>query len=480
MGGHIVLPKLIQGGLGVAISCWQLAKAVSQLGQLGVVAGTGLNGILARRLMDGDPDGLMRRALGTLPLTESVQTILDHCYIPGGKGPGKPYRSLPRHSINPPRFLDQLTVLATYVEITLAKEGHTGIVGMNLLEKGQMPIIASLYGAMLAGVDYILMGAGVPMQVAAILDKLANHEPVSYRLDVHGAAPEDDFRIHLDPEAVFPGIASLFGPLKRPKFLPIISAVVLGQAMLKRCGSVIDGFVIEGPTAGGHNAPPRGPLTLNDRGEPLYGPRDVVDLVKMKTLGVPFWLAGGFGNAAQVQNALDSGAAGVQVGTAFHLCEESALESGLKARMLQQVLDGKADVLTSPTASPTGFPFKVALVPGTISDRDLYDARPRICDLGFLRTVYKKENGSLGYRCAAEPVDDYIRKGGTEAETVGRTCLCNHLLATAGYPQIQKGGYLELPSVTSGDDLSNIVQFIKPGQCTYTAADVVHRLLGDG
>lgn len=475
-----MLPKLIQGGLGVAISCWGLAKAVSQLGQLGVVAGTGLNGILARRLMDGDPDGLMRRALATFPLSDPVQAILDHYYIPGGKGLGKPYRTLPVHSINPPRILDKLTVLATYTEIYLAKEGHNGIIGINLLEKGQMPIIASLYGAMLAGVDYVLMGAGVPMQVAAILDKLANHERVSYRLDVHGVGPDDDFRIHLDPEAIFPGITSLCGPLKRPKFLPIISAVVLGQALLKRSGSVIDGFVIEGPTAGGHNAPPRGPLTLNDRGEPIYGSRDEVDLVKMKTLGVPFWLAGGFGTAAQVNNALDLGAAGVQVGTAFQLCEESALEPGLKARMLQQVLAGKAQVLTSATASPTGFPFKVALVPGTISDRDLYDARPRICDLGFLRSVYKKEDGSLGYRCAAEPVADYIKKGGTEAETVGRTCLCNHLLATAGYPQIQKGGYIELPEVTSGDDLPNIVEFIKLGQRTYTAADVVHRLLEDG
>ncbi|MHB1356178.1 MAG: nitronate monooxygenase [Anaerolineae bacterium] len=474
-----MVPKLIQGGLGVAISCWGLARAVAQMGQLGVVAGTGLNGILARRLMDGDPDGLMRRVLANMPLTEAVQAVLDHYYIPGGKGAGKPYRSVPMHSITPAKILDQLTVLGTYVEITLAKEGHDGLIGMNLLEKGQMPIIAALYGAMLAGVDYIVMGAGVPMQVAVILDKLANHEPVSYRLDVHGALPEDDYRIHLDPEALLPGVGKLFGQLKRPKFLPIISAVVLAQALLKRSGSVIDGFVIEGPTAGGHNAPPRGPLTINDRGEPIYGPRDVVDLEKMKTLGVPFWLAGGYGNAAQVQHAIELGAAGVQVGTAFHLCEESAIESNLKARMLRWVLDGKADVLTSPTASPTGFPFKVALVPGTISDPDLYAIRPRICDLGFLRTAYKKEDGSVGYRCAAEPVADYVRKGGVEADTVGRTCLCNHLLATAGFPQVQKGGYLELPSVTSGDDLVNLAQFIKPGHTTYTAADVVHQLLGE-
>lgn len=36
------------------------------------------------------------------------------------------------------------------------------MVGLNLLEKIQIPTLPSLYGAMLAGVDYILMGAGFP------------------------------------------------------------------------------------------------------------------------------------------------------------------------------------------------------------------------------------------------------------------------------------------------------------------------------
>ncbi len=56
------LPKLIQGGMGVAISDWRLAKAVSKLGQLGVVSGTGISRVLASRLMDGDVSGNVRRA----------------------------------------------------------------------------------------------------------------------------------------------------------------------------------------------------------------------------------------------------------------------------------------------------------------------------------------------------------------------------------------------------------------------------------
>ncbi len=472
------LPMIIQGGMGVAISNWRLAKVVSQLGQLGVVSGTGVSRVLASRLMDGDLAGDIRRALEHFPVPEPIQAILSRYYIPGGKAPAEPYKSSPAYTLRPPMFLDQLTAIANYVEVFLAREGHAGLIGINLLEKVQMPNLASLYGAMLAGVDAVLMGAGIPTQIAGILDRLANHQPVSYRLDVLGAGPDDDYRIHFDPEARFPGIARLVGRLKRPQFLPIISSVVLAHALLKRSEGSVDGFVIEGPTAGGHNAPPRGALKLNDKGEPIYGDKDMVDLEKMKPLGLPFWLAGGYGNPAQVQNALEAGAAGVQVGTAFALCDESGMEPELKQRLVRQVLDEDAQVFTSPTASPTGFPFKIALVPGTLSDQAAYDARLRICDLGFLHSLFKKADGSLGYRCSAEPVDDYVKKGGKEEDTVGRACLCNTLVATAGFPQRRKDGYLEQPLVTSGDDLVNILHFLKPGQLSYSAADVINQLLG--
>ncbi|MCE5257728.1 MAG: nitronate monooxygenase [Chloroflexi bacterium] len=472
-----MLPQIIQGGLGVAISNWRLARAVSCTGQLGVVAGTGLSGILTRRLMDGDPDGLMRCALARFPVSEPVEALLERYYIPGGRKAGKAYYSLGMYTIHPPRTLDQLNVIAAFVEVSLAKEGHSGIIGINLLEKVQMPIQATLYGAMLAGVDYILMGAGVPLQVAAILDKLARHEPTSYRLDVHDALGEDDFRLHFDPEALFPGITARVGPLRRPAFLPIISAAVLGQALLKRSGGAVDGFIVEGPTAGGHNAPPRGPLTVNEWGEPLYGARDEVDLERMRALGVPFWLAGSYGSPKGLRSALDAGAAGIQVGTLFQPADESGLEAGLKERFKQMILDGSALVRTSSVASPTGYPFKTALIPGTITDQALYNARRRICDLGFLRTPCKQSDGTLIYRCSAEPVDDYVRKGGSEADVAGRMCLCNHLIATAGFPQRQHDGSLELPLVTSGYDLPGTAGLLRAGRGSYSAADVIHWLL---
>ncbi|MBL7993786.1 nitronate monooxygenase [bacterium] len=473
------LPTIIQGGMGVAISDWRLAKTVSQLGQLGVVSGTGISCVLTRRLMDGDLAGNMRRAIANFSLPEAVQDILDRYFIPGGKAPDAPYKSTPTFTLTASGFIDRLNAIANFVEVFLAKENHNGVVGINLLEKVQMPTLVSLYGAMLAGVDYVLMGAGIPTQIAGILDRLSNHQPVSYRLDVQGAAPDDDVRVHFDPEKTFPGISKLVEKLKRPKFLPIISSSVLAQVLLKRSEGAVDGFVIEASSAGGHNAPPRGAMKLSNEGEPIYGEKDTVGLDKIRQLGIPFWLAGAYGHSAQLKKALAEGAAGIQVGTAFALCEESGMESELKKKALQQVLNNEARVFTNPIASPTGFPFKIAHVDGTISEKTVFDARKRLCDISMLRTLFKKDDGSVGYRCPAEPEADYVRKGGMIEDTVGRTCLCNNLMAAAGIPQHRKDGYIEPPLVTAGDDLANVGRFVKKGNTGYTAKEVIDSLLGE-
>ena len=60
-------PIIIQGGMGAGVSNWQLAQAVSQTGQLGVVSGTALDTIVSRRLQLGDPGGHMQRAIKHFP-----------------------------------------------------------------------------------------------------------------------------------------------------------------------------------------------------------------------------------------------------------------------------------------------------------------------------------------------------------------------------------------------------------------------------
>jgi len=349
------LPKIIQGGMGVAISDWNLARAVSMQGHLGVVSGTGIALIMIARLMDGDIGGHIRRALGHFPFQEAVGRILDAYYVPEPKSPQPPYKRPPMWTLNPPKALNELTVIANFCEVFLAKEGHRNAVGLNLLEKVQMPTMASLYGAMLAGVTFVIMGAGIPMQIPGILDELAGHHAVSYRLDVQGAGKEDDYRLHFDPQAIFPGVMEKIGRLTRPRFLPIISSLVLAKVLIKRATGRIDGFVIEAPTAGGHNAPPRGPLHLDEKGEPIYGKRDIIDLDKMRQLGLPFWLAGGYDSPEKLRQALDFGATGIQVGTAFACCSESALDEAVKSRIIQRVLERDISVRTDPIVSPTGF-----------------------------------------------------------------------------------------------------------------------------
>ena len=106
------------------------------------------------------------------------------------------------------------------------------------------------------------------------------------------------------------------------------------------------------------------------------------DIAALRTLGVPFWLAGGYGNAEKVREALDQGAAGVQVGTAFAFSEESGMRLDLKSTLMAQAVTGTGEVFTDPLASPTGFPFKVALLQGSYSDPEVAAARTRVCDLG--------------------------------------------------------------------------------------------------
>lgn len=467
-------PKIIQGGMGVAVSGWKLARAVSLAGQLGVVSGTGLAIVLVRSLQLGDPTGHLRHALQNFPVPGVADRVLAQYFIPGGKAPEAPFKLAPVPTLHPGAALVELTVAANFVEVFLAREAHDGIVGINFLEKVQLPTLASLYGAMLAGVDYVLMGAGIPRAIPGVLDQLAQGGPAELKIDVEGALPGEEFLSTFNPREFWSGNAPL---LKRPQFLGIVASATLAMTLAKKASGRVDGFVVEGDTAGGHNAPPRGPMQLTTAGEPVYGDRDVADLEKIRSLGLPFWLAGSCGQPGKLADALRLGAAGIQVGTAFAFCDESGILSELKQQALHLSRSGTASVFTDPVASPTGFPFKVLQMNGTLSDATAYAARDRICDLGYLRHLYRKPDGTPGYRCPGEPVDDFVAKGGTIAETEGRKCLCNGLVANVGLGQVLPTGESELPLLTAGNQVAGIAQFLKAGCDSYTAADVISRLL---
>ena len=464
--------------MGAAVSDWGLARAVSLEGQLGVVSGTALDTVLARRLQCGDPGGHMRRALDRFPMPGVAERILDRYFVDGGKADDAKFATVPMFALQPRQSHLELTVAGSFVEVFLAKEGHGGLVGINLLEKIQLPTLPALYGAMLAGVDVVLMGAGIPREIPGALDNLAAHREASLKLAIDPSATTlADARLRFDPRATF---GDHLPSLTRPRFFAIIASVTLAQMLMKRSTGSIEGFVVEGPTAGGHNAPPRGKLELDAAGEPIYGPRDEVNLARIGALGLPFWLAGSRARASGLREAKELGAAGIQVGTVFAFCRESGLEGAIKQEILDRVRAGTAGVYTDPIASPTGFPFKVVQgLEDSLAEDETYQERRRVCDLGYLRTAYETDSGAVGFRCPAEPIEIWQKKGGDAEETAGRKCLCNSLLANVGLPQVRRFGALEKPLITAGDDLLHGVKRLLDifGE-SYGAADVIGDLLG--
>ncbi|WP_225753943.1 nitronate monooxygenase [Actinotalea sp. Marseille-Q4924] len=467
-GGH---PRAIQGGMGVAVSSWRLASAVARAGQLGVVSGTALDLVLARRLQDGDVDGSCRRAMAAFPVPEVADRVLERYFTAGGRAAGRPYLPQPRLALRQTRAMQELIVLGSFVEVWLARERHTGRVGINLLEKVQMATPAAVYGAMVAGVDVVLMGAGVPREIPRMLDRLAAQEPVRLPVHVTGAAV-GEHGVDLDP-------VGLLGPLtvRRPDLLAIVSADVLAAYLARDEAIRPDGLVVEGPSAGGHNAPPRGRPVLDDLGQPVFGPRDAADVAKVAALGLPFWLAGSFGTPEALQAAQAAGACGVQVGSLFALSSDSGLAPSLRESLLAELRAGTLEVRTDPRASPTGFPFKVAQLAGTLSDERLSADRPRLCDLGYLRTPYVRPGGGVGYHCPSEPLLTHARKGGSVAEAAGRACLCNALAANVGLGQTRPDGYVEQPLVTLGTDLEGPLRLVRTYPGGWSAAEAVRWLL---
>lgn len=465
------LPTVIQGGMGIAVSSWQLARSVSTAGQLGVVSGTALDGVLARVLADGDPGGHRRRALAHFPSAAIAQRVLDTYFIEGGRAPGTPYRPHPTLGVAPSRASIELSLAGNFTEVWLAKEGHGHPVGINLLEKIQTANCSAILGAMLAGVDYVIMGAGVPREIPQLLTDFAAGRTGELTIDVAGAT-----RVHraaLDPRAYLGDVPEL----TRPKFLAIVSVHVLAAYLNKDPRIRPDGFVVEGPSAGGHSAPPRGRLSLDADGDPIYGAKDHADLAKMAEIDLPFWLAGAYGTPERVVEALALGAAGVQVGTPFALAAESGLRADLRSELLAELAAGTLSVRNDPRASPTGFPFKLAQLAGTLSDPQRYAARERICDLGYLRTPVERSDGSLSYRCASEPEHMFVRKGGAADDLAGRSCLCNALMANIGLAQVRRGGYVEEAAITLGQDLSGSQQLLAAHPEGWTARQVVDWLL---
>lgn len=460
--------SVIQGGMGVHISTPFLANICSRSGALGTVSCVGAERLLAHILQSGDSGGHYRRALAHFPFPEMAERIVKKYFVDGGIPAGQKFKVVPSFSMRPRSDLIALTVAASFASVWLAKEGHDNPVSVNYLEKIQIPHVYHIIGAMLAGVDFVTMGAGITLQIPGVLDAIASGDVPSYRVSVEGSKDGTE-TISFNPSTFFKTKLQL----KRPGFLPIVSTDVLAGLMTKKLApGSIQGFVVELPTAGGHNAPPRTKGVFDESGQPLYGPKDEVDFQKLRTLGVPFWVGGSLASPEGLARAKSFGAVGIQAGSIFALCEESGMSPLFRAEMRHLGYRGELVIRTDANVSPTGFPFKVAQLPGTQSDPAVYANRTRVCDVSILLVPYQRNDGKVGFRCSSEPIKDYLRKGGKLENTLDSRCLCNGLFSAAGL-----GNPGELPIFTMGDDVSFLRHVMTDENSSYRATDAITYLL---
>lgn len=475
--------RIIQGGMGVYISSPPLVRAFSEACEelgvdgLGTVSGTAADRIMVAILQRGDPGGHYRRALDHFPFQDVAKRVLSEYYDPTGNGT----KTAPVYRIDPTRSWIELAVTASFAFVWLSKEGHNRPVSVNFLEKISLPLIYFLFGAILAGVDVVSMGAGVVRFVPDVIDALLRAQTLRYPIPVietdgsHGTIetsfnPWEFFKRDLPP-------------MKRPAFLPIVASNVLAEYYADKIPAHgRQGFVVEGKEAGGHNAPPRGKVTLDHLGQPIYGPRDEVDFKKLIKLGLPIWVGGGYASRKGLAEAEALGAQGIQVGTLFAFCEESGMSPLIRREALRLAYRGELQVLRNRKVSPTGYPFNVACLPDTLSDPDVYEREIRLCDQGALVVCYRKSDGTIGYRCPSEPVDRFVAKGGEIGDTDGRCCLCSALIAATGLLNhlntMYSGRRARSPIITLGQRLDFVRDLIRDENGSYRAKDALRYLCG--
>jgi NAD(P)H-dependent flavin oxidoreductase YrpB (nitropropane dioxygenase family) len=463
---------VIVGGMGVDISSVGLVSAVANhpsKRMSGSLSATGLADVYARLLQLGDPGGEVRRAFDAFKekvpaLADSVEKLFKQYFIEGGKEPGAMFRGPSIGGMTPPRDVQVLTIAATFAHIWRAKQAAPGRpIGVNFLRKIERVLLYGFYGAVLAEADWVVMGAGDPSAAPGILDALAKHEPVELPVQV-ATVPLGEHKIRFEPRDLV-GDGQPDSP--RPAFVAIVSSHLQAEGLAANPKTRPDAFVIEGPDAGGHNAPPRA-KKKDERGNYIYGEEDIADLEAVKAVGIPFFVAGGRGRPyLNGDERLPR-----QIGTLFALSSDSGMEPGLRERALKMVWKREMEVVASSTASPSTYPFKVAQVPGTVADPEVYAARERRCNMGHLRGYRPKDGTPVGL-CPADKQDAFKKSGGPMWRTSGAFCLCNGLMAACGLGQPGEPPLLTLGDLTPVRELQR-----KLKRMDYSAAEAADYLMG--
>lgn len=318
-GKKITVP-IIQGGMGVGVSLYPLASAVAKEGGVGIVSSACLDRLVSKRT-------------------------------------GKKYN----------------TYDATYEEISLAKASG-GFVGINIMVALVRDFENSVKASLDAGADFIISGAGLPLNLPAI------HPP------------------------------------KDTALIPIVSSARALELICKkweRLGYRPDAVVLEGPLAGGHLGFKMDQINLeSNKLENLLPP--VKDMA-IKYGDIPVIVAGGIYTHDDIVRFMKMGANGVQMGTRFLATEESSASPLYK----KAVVDAKEEdiIVADKPGSPCGLPFRV-IKQSPMYQSSLKRLRTPKCDKGY---VLLKDSEGKFTRCPAkESNENYF-------------CICNGLLSSAEY-----------------------------------------------
>ena len=257
--GKKIRVPIIQGGMGVGVSLSPLAGAVAQEGGVGIVSSAALDRLLSKR------NGRKSSAYE-----------------------------------------------AAYEEISLSK-ANGGFAGINIMVALLQTYDATVEGAIDAGADFIISGAGLPLRLPLIKD---------------------------------PGETALIPIVSSPRALELICK------KWERAGYRPDAVVLEGPLAGGHLGFKFDELYLeSNKLENLFPP---VKEMAEKYGGFPVIVAGGIYDHSDIVRFLKMGADGVQMGTRFMVTRESSATDAYK----QAVIDaGREDIVVAHNpGSPSGLP----------------------------------------------------------------------------------------------------------------------------
>lgn len=309
---------IIQGGMGVGVSLSPLASAVAREGGVGIISSACLDRLVSKR---------------------------------NGK------------KVN--------TYDAVYEEISLAK-AKGGFAGINIMVALVGTYDVSVKAAIDAGADFIISGAGLPLNLPAI------HPP------------------------------------KDTALIPIVSSARALRLICKkweRFGYRPDAVVLEGPLAGGHLGFKLDEIDIeSNKLENLLPP---VKEVAMEYGDIPVIVAGGVYTHEDILSFMKMGADGVQMGTRFLATEESSASTEYKTAVVNSKRDD-INIAVKP-ASPCGLPFRI------IKQSPMYllaGGRTPKCDKGYVLT--KDSEGKLTQCPAKEDNENYF-------------CICNGLLSSAGY-----------------------------------------------